>query len=117
MANDTEPKATVQLSPNLTDEDCSREAEANRRRWETGLRKRGSSGGFEIGHGKNLSCPDAHDSPRPFDRGLYIWTDAPGCNVFVTTHGNHRDYCGAKKRDPEDAYRGAGACTCNPRRH
>ena len=39
MANDTEPKAIVKLSPYLDDEDCRREADAHRRRWETGLRK------------------------------------------------------------------------------
>lgn len=117
MANDTEPKAIVKLSPYLDDEDCRREADAHRRRWETGLRKRRSVGGFEIGHGKNLSCADAHDSQRPFDRSLYIWTDAPGCKMFVTTHGNHRDFVGAKRRGPEDAYRGAGHCACEPQRH
>ena len=105
----TQPIATVSISANLTDPNCTHKAQTFLQQWQPDLTQIGSKGNFKIGHGGDGKCSHTHDSP--FDGNFWIWSSPRGCNVFLSEEGNPIDYAGAG-RDAASAYRGFGHCRC-----
>jgi hypothetical protein len=96
---------TITVSSHVTDPQCIARANAHAASWQPIVG--GLAGVFEIQHGRDLTCSQAHAHDSPFDRGLWIVANPRGCNVFVSNKSNSIDYAGAENHG---AYR--GGCTC-----
>ena len=105
----TQLMATVSISTNLTDPNCTQKAQILLQKWRSDLTRKGSKGYFQIGHGSDGKCSHTHGSP--FDGNFWIWSSPRGCNVFLSEEGNYIDYAGAG-RDAASSYRGVGRCRC-----
>jgi hypothetical protein len=100
--------ANVTVSTRITQALCRAKAQALRQMGQAYLTGAGSNGSFVIGHGGDKRC--AQVNGQAFDGGFWLWADHPGCQVFVTRAGSHRDYVGAGLTGGQ--YRGPGHCTC-----
>lgn len=93
----------ISVSTRITDPKCNATANAHATFWQSTVGR--LAGHFEIQHGDNLTCSDAHG--LPYNGGFWIVALPRGCRVFESNQGKQIDYAGAEN---VTAYR--GGCSC-----